>query len=239
MPYRRLPNTNVARMRALKTAVEKNTDLNFNDRVLRPATYEKARAMVRQYETLLVQYQDSYIARTNASKKYVTDLQKARMYVSHFIQVFNLAVVRGEIKRPLKAYYQLDPKEDTMPPLSTEEDLLKWGANIIAGERKRVNEGGVAIFFPSIANVQVYYDIFKDQYTRQQQFKKNNIRIYNDVEKMRVEIDDIILQIWNEVEAYYQQRQDMDAYTRLQRCQEFGLVYYYRNGEPILTPPNE
>ena len=49
MPYRRLPNTNVARLRALKVAVDKALSLEFRDRAIQPATFERARSMVRQY----------------------------------------------------------------------------------------------------------------------------------------------------------------------------------------------
>ena len=232
MPYRRLPNTHVARLRALKIAVDKALSLDFHDRAIQPATFEQARSMVKQYETLLVQYQDSYAARTTANKIYMNNLQKARMYISHFIQVFNLAVIRGEIKRDYKAYYQLDKDDDTVPNLTSEEDILKWGANIIEGEEKRISEGGTAIYFPSIAKVRVYYDIFKEQYISQQQHRRTKDRMSKEVEQIRGKIDTIILDIWNDVEEFYK---DCNPYEKWMKCQEYGLVYYFRKGEEVLT----
>ena len=236
MPYRRLPNTNVARLRALRIAVDKALSLEFHDRAIQPATFERARSMVKQYETLLVQYQDSYVARTTANKTYMANLQRARMYISHFIQVLNLAIIRGEIKRNYKEYYHLEKDDDTVPNLTSEEDVLKWGANIIEGEEKRISEGGTAIYFPSIAKVRVYYDIFKEQYISQQQHRRTNDRIYKDVDQMRDKIDAIILDIWNDVENFFK---DCPPYEKWMKCQEYGLVYYFRKGEEVLTPDAE
>ena len=44
--------------------------------------------------------------------------------------------------------------------------------------------------------------------------------------------NEIILDIWNQVEACFK---DEKPYSRLQKCTQFGLVYYYRKGEKHLT----
>jgi len=45
---------------------------------------------------------------------------------------------------------------------------------------------------------------------------------------LREEADRIILDLWNQVEAYYA---DLPAEIRLKRCRAYGVVYYYRSGE--------
>ena len=42
MPYRRLPNTDNARIKALKTAITKCTDTDFNDIVVSMKTLHRA-----------------------------------------------------------------------------------------------------------------------------------------------------------------------------------------------------
>ena len=49
---------------------------------------------------------------------------------------------------------------------------------------------------------------------------------------MRAKDDELILQIWNEVEG-----KDADVIPneqRLAKCREFGVIYYYRTGEKRL-----
>ena len=69
-----------------------------------------------------------------ANKRYQQIVYNARLYLSHFIQVLNLAVIRGDIKKEYKAYFNLDIDTHVVPDLSTETSLLKWGNSIIEGE---------------------------------------------------------------------------------------------------------
>ena len=57
-------------------------------------------------------------------------------------------------------------------------------------------------------------------------------RVQGDLTALRAEADAIILNIWNLVEAYYQNEL---PYARLQKCKLYGLIYYYRKGEKKLS----
>jgi hypothetical protein len=154
------------------------------------------------------------------------------MYISHFIQVLNLAVIRGEIKRQQKELYKLNPKSNSLPDLTTEEGLLEWGKNIIDGEQQRTAAGGFAIYNPAINKVKVHYEMFKEEYTSHLLHKKTHNRVYEDTENLRKKADEIILSIWDQVEAFYK---DELPYAKLQKCQAYGMIYYYRKGEAKLT----
>ena len=158
------------------------------------------------------------------------------MYISHFIQVLNLAVIRGEIKKEQKALYKLDQQNHILPDLSTEEDLLIWGKNIIEGEQERTRLGGFPIYNPSINKVKVYYDIFQENSINQKMHRKTTNRVYENLEVLRKQADAIILDIWNQVEEYYK---DKLPYARLRSCQDYGVIYYYRTGESRLTPETD
>ena len=54
-----------------------------------------------------------------------------------------------------------------MPDLSTEPALAEWGRKIVDGENKRISQGGIPIYNPTIAKVRVHYDIFMDSYEKQ------------------------------------------------------------------------
>ncbi|MCM1034374.1 MAG: hypothetical protein NC038_01980 [Paludibacter sp.] len=232
MPYRRLPNTDQARLYALRKAVERANQADFTEQVIAYKTRNEAQRILLLFENKVQQYRQSYQTKVSANKQYRHIVQNARMYISHFIQVFNLAVIRGDIKKDLKEMYHLDPNNHVVPDLSSEEDLLRWGQYIIEGETKRVKQGGFPIYNPTISKVQVHYDIFKERQVTQTMHKKTANRSYEEIEELRKQADGIILEVWNQVEQYYQ---SYLPYEKLCACQNYGLVYYYRTGEKKLT----
>ncbi|MBR1928583.1 MAG: hypothetical protein IJ834_02440 [Paludibacteraceae bacterium] len=232
MPYRRLPNTDQARLRALQQAVQRASEADFTEQVLSYKTFNEAQRFLRIYETQVEQYHQTFQSKVSSNKRYKHNVQNARLYISHFIQVLNLAVIRGDIKKEHKELYKLDTTTHILPDLSSEEDLLVWGQNIIEGEMERIKLGGLAINCPNINKVRVYYDIFKEQQITQQLHKTNANRNYEVLEALRREADAIILDIWNQVEQYYQM---CLPYEKLRNCQQYGLIYYYRSNEKRLS----
>ncbi len=232
MPYRRLPNTDQARLTALQTAVQRASEADFTEQVIKYKTLSEAQRFLLQFESLVMQYHDNFNSKVTANKKYRHIVQNARMYISHFIQVLNLSVIRGEIKREQKELYGLDPDNHFVPDLSSEEDLLVWGENIINGEQKRIEMGGFPIYNPTIQKVKVHYDIFKENQVYQNLRKKNTDRVVGDMETMRKQADALILDIWNQVDDHYK---DLLPYDRLCHCKNYGLVYYYRPTEKHLS----
>jgi hypothetical protein len=233
MPYRRLPNTDQARLYALQTAVRRAADADYSNQALSYRTLTNAQRELMHFETMVTQYRDNYRSKVSANKQYRHIVQNARMYISHFIQVLNLAIIRGEIKPEQVAMYGLDLDSRVVPDLTTEQDILLWGQRIIDGEKKRTSMGGFAIYNPPITKVQVYYDIFKEHQVNHTLHKQNTIRVQGDLEGFRKEADELILRIWDEVENHFR---DLLPYERMCRCKEYGVIYYYRKGEKELSP---
>ena len=236
MPYRRLPNTDQARLRALQKALQTASEADYNEQVLTYKIRTEAQRFLMQFETQVIQYHDNFRSKVFANKQYRHIVQNARMYISHFIQVLNLAAIRGEIKPDQIELYKLDPENHIVPDLSSEEDLLVWGQNIIEGEQERTRLGGFPIYNPAINKVKVYYDIFKEQRVSHDLHKKTTNRVWENLDSLRSEADALILEIWNQVEAYYK---DKLPYERLQACQSYGMIYYYRTGEKRITPATD
>jgi len=236
MPYRRLPNTDQSRLTAMQTAVQLASEADFTEQVISYHTLTEAQAFLMQFETMMHQYHENFALRVNSNKQYRHIVSNARMYISHFIQVLNLAVIRGEIKRSQKELYKLNPETNILPDLSSEEDLMVWGQNIIDGEKERIAQGGFPIYNPAINKVKVHYDIFKEQQFNQQVHQKSNTRLNENMQPLREKADAIILKLWNEIEAYYKNEL---PYARLRKCQTYGVIYYYRNGEKKLSPETD
>ena len=97
MPYRRLPNTDQARLKALTMAVKEAGEAKYGELAINYKTLNEASNFLTQFESKLCQYHQTVENRVNAAKQYRHIVANARMYISHFIQVLNLAVIRGEI----------------------------------------------------------------------------------------------------------------------------------------------
>lgn len=236
MPYRRLPNTDQSRLRALQVAIQKEEKTSFNDRIISFKTILDAKSFLPVFEKQQFQYKQTLENQVNANKRYQQIIYNARLFISHFIQVFNLSVIRGDIRKEHKLFYKLDPDVHNVPDLSTEAALLEWGKNIIDGENERVRNGGLPIYNPAIAKVKVHYEIFKEYKTTQRIHQQATARQLEELANLRVKGDAIILEIWNEVEEHFK---DLHPYYKLMKCKEYGLIYYYRKGEEVLTKPSQ
>jgi hypothetical protein len=227
MPYRRLPKTDQARIRALKMAVDSSVENGVFTNVLSHNTYHKAKDFLQKFSAEVAVYkkcvQEQSSKRGNES--YEAALKKARMYVSHFIQVLSMSIMRGEIARSKRAYYSLPVDEDTVPNLFSEASVLEWGQKIIAGEQRRQGEGGVPVYNPTMGRVSVVYEMFKEMYDRQQMLQQRTSEALRNISDMRFEADEIIFEAWAEIEASFS---SLSGEARLRNCARYGVIYYDR-----------
>ena len=229
MPYRRLPNTDQARIRAMEKLLEKVGMISVSEMAVSLNTISKIRGLLNRFRRLSEYYKDCFDNQSKASRKHQENTKLARLYISHFNQVLNLAALRMEIKPAQKNYYGLQPNVHNVPDLISETALMEWGEKIIVGEMKRTSEGGIPIYNPTIAKVKVRYDIFVESNERQKNLQRLTAESLEDVTLMRPQVDELILDAWNQIEDYYKDMPDVDK--RLDLCREYGIVYYYRAGE--------
>ena len=229
MPYRRLPNTDKARLRAMNKALTKGEVLDMFDLAYSQKLLNELKAFLPKFELSLSEYQQSLQRQVNSNKSYQEKLKKARMYVSHYIQAMNMSVMRGEIKASEQEYLGLKAGTKAVPMLNTEKSVLKWGEKVLLGDMARMSAGGTAIYSPSMANVRVHYERFKEAHANQKFLKNNTSRLLTKVTQLRSIGDEIIVKIWNEVEDHF--AHIIEVEKRLDACRDYGLVYYYRKGE--------
>lgn len=228
MPYRRLPNTDTARIRAMKIALQKGQDLPPHKLAFSSKTVVRLLKFLPHFENNIQYYRHSVIVQTTKSKDYNELLRKARIYLTHFIRVMNMAIYRGDLPAETRTFYGMAVNESTVPSLNSENELVSWGKRIIEGEEFRIRKGGNPITNPTIAVVKVRYENFiQALYYHNTQAKKT----FDFIEKnnaLRKEADEIILQIWNEVEKSHS---ELPEETRKIKNEEYGLIYFYRKNE--------
>ncbi|MFA9389388.1 MAG: hypothetical protein ACERKD_06255 [Prolixibacteraceae bacterium] len=228
MPYRRLPNTDRARLRALAkshTRFETTGALNlpYSD-----STLNNLRVLYPNFRNALLNLEAARKNQAVKNKEYQHMYRKAKIYLSHYLQVMNFAILRGELKPTVRAYYTTDRFENHMPVLQTENDLINWGKKIIDGDQARIMKGGSPFYNPSIALVKITYEKFCDAHRFQQNLLATTDRNVKIVADLRKDADELIVQLWNEIEAHYE---NLDDKMRREKAEEFGLVYVLRRKE--------
>ena len=233
MPYRRLPNTDAARVRALKTALEKGKEMPPSKMAYSAKTIVRLQKFLPLFEHTIQLQKQSIASQNKRNKDYSEIAKKARIYLTHFIRVLNMAIYRGDLPAETRAYYGLATNESTVPSLNTENELISWGRRIIEGEEFRLRKGGSPITNPTIAVVKVRFENFIEAYEFHKTLAKKTMDYAERTSDMRKEADSIILDIWNEVEAAYG---SLPEDVRKKECEEYGLVYFYRKNELDRAP---
>jgi hypothetical protein len=226
MPYRRLPTTDRARLRALESAIKK-TERGDNKLVISNAYIEELQLVKTRFNNTLTQYELDVKIQSERNHKYKAALEAARMYVSHFIQVLFLSSERGEINGGLK-FYELEEYNGKVPSLNSEKDILYWGAKIVEGEQKRIQNGGSAIYNPSIALVKIKVETFQDAAIFQKNLRRNTSRSFDKMRTVRKSTNEFISRLWNEIEGNLPSE---EAKIKRQMAEEYGIIYVFRRKE--------
>ena len=95
MPYRRLPKTDAARLRALKTLLDNNDIYVVRNRFLDWKTLNRAQPAYDRLLTANEQFRVSSQAQTRHTAKLERLQRNATIYVSHFVQVLLMSVERA------------------------------------------------------------------------------------------------------------------------------------------------
>jgi hypothetical protein len=230
MPYRRLPNTDAARIRSMKIALEKGKELPPHKMAYSAKMVVHLQKFLPLFEHSIQLQKQAVATQIKKSKDYGEVAKKARVYLTHFIRVMNMAVYRGDLPAETRAYYGLATNESTIPPLSTENELISWGRRIIEGEEFRIRRGASPITNPTIAVVKVRFEKFLEANNYHKTLAKKTLDYSERTGDMRKEADEIILQIWNEVEAAHS---SLPEDMRKKESEEYGLVYFYRKNELV------
>lgn len=228
MPYRRLPNTDRTRVKALKLAYNKGKSIPPFQLAYSQVTFAKVELFINSFESTIAHYKSAYDIKVERGKEYIRLAKRAKLYVSHFIQVLNMAIARGELLPAIREIYGMNVDERRTPSLNTEAELIAWGRKIIDGETKRLQKGQTPISNPTIALVKVQYEQFVEAYNYQKILQQNTQRLLQELNGLRARADNIILDIWNEVEEHYAKLPDVE---RRKRAKEYGVTYVFRKNE--------
>lgn len=236
MPYRRLPNTDKARQRALNRAYDMGRELPPFRLAFSQSTFQRVQSFLPSYEKSMHEARQAYSNQVSKNREYLKVQKKAKMYISHFIQVVNMSIMRGDLPDQERQYFGMRDDLNKVPSLNSESDLIKWGEKLIHGEELRKSKALSPITNPTIAVVRVRYEQFLDAYKFQKTLQRNYQRAQENLANLRKEADDIILNVWNEVEKTFDELPDAE---RRKEAENYGIAYVFRKNEKIPASENQ
>ena len=253
--YRRLPNTDVDRTTAFDIPFDKFTDTPVPLRALTQAEFDAMVAVRTPWKAATdaeAVALNAQLSATNRADELAEELDKL---ISHFIQVFNLAVDRNYFPVAARAFYKLDANSDKTPIINSHADRLTWAQNIITGEAARAaaegpgtpatldsglrldegihmdsNVGGYKpMALPSADEVAAALALYKPAHKAASDAKDAYDRAQEAVKNLRPAADAQIRDQWDAIEYFF--RKEEPASLR-RKAREWGVVYVSRPGEP-------
>ncbi|MFO7879605.1 MAG: hypothetical protein ACQES0_04735 [Bacteroidota bacterium] len=217
MPSRKLPQNDTMRYEAMKMALEVADKQAVGDCAFGRATYDELKAMFSRFEQI---YQS--MEKLKDHQEYLPLQKKARLYITHYLQVMLMAVERGELPENTTEYYGIKPGSWKLPKLQSDKQLIEYGKSLFERDAKRISEGGKYITNPGIAVVKVWFEKYLDAWENHQlQLKKykNNKHF---LEQMRHDANACIKNVWDEVEAAYEH---LRPALKRKAAAKYGVMY--------------
>ena len=88
----------------MKTALKKGKELPPHQLAYSSKTIVRLEKFLPQFEHNIQLYRQSIASQNKKSKDYNEVFKKARIYLTHFIRVMNMAIFRGELPAETRAY---------------------------------------------------------------------------------------------------------------------------------------
>ncbi|MBL7784277.1 MAG: carboxypeptidase-like regulatory domain-containing protein [Chitinophagales bacterium] len=224
MAYRRyFPISNSSRYAAIEVAKRKAAHLAPDeDKPITPATESRLNSVGAQYLAAYEEATTALAKQTKATEAAVTIRGVVKVYISHFVQVFNFGIEREKYPLQDRSFYGLSINSGLVPSLNTESEIVQWGNSIIKGDAERTAMGGAPMANPSTAEFKVVFEEMIQLIQTQSSLKNAYDKAQEKVNGMNEAVDKLILRIWNEINTFYD---DHEAASRRRKAREWGVVF--------------
>ena len=229
---RKLPISNLAREKALNSANTKIQNLPISVQVLTAVLMAALNSLALAYTNAsdAVSIEQAILSSGTVVKNEAVN--QLKMFVSHFIQVFNLGVARGWYLASHRLFYKLDQTGTALPDLGTEADVIIWAQRLISGDAHRIAAGGAAMANPPIADVVAKLTL-AEGLLRSQSTQKDVLDAAQEVlDNLNEEADLNIRQVWDCIEAYFGGESNA---SRRANSREFGVIYVRDSDSFVVT----
>ncbi len=234
MPTRRIPRTDDERSAAMSVCAAKAQNTPLADRLITPAQDNTLNGTLSPWRARRDAIGPALQAQTAATESANTTYTTLVRVISHYIQVINFAIERGVLPASTRSYYQLPVTHAEVPVINTCAQALLWAGHLASGETARVADGGPAMAWPAIAEVNIAATACADAENTQSGAKSGYDIAQEDVAEMRPQVDVLIKDLWDTIE--YNLRADAPPSLR-RKAREWGVVYDGEEEAPAPPAP--
>jgi hypothetical protein len=245
MPFRRIPNTTPAVLRALQKA---------RDQYLATPVVAERAISAAQFAALDTSNATSLLSRftkevseadqAQALQAPLTSVtaQKAaqlQMYVSHFHQALDNGIARGFFQAGARSYYGRDVSNPVLPPMSSYQELAEAAAKVDSGETARATAeaGGYQLMAnPARDEVNDVALEFNGAWAASKAALAKTDTEKEDVQALYPEAQALAEDLADTIEFFH--RKDKVASSRRVKCARWGVVYVFGADETPDPAPN-
>lgn len=225
------PKSNQGRKEALTIAFNKNANITGTNPLTQP-TQNRLNAIYPEYKSKM----ETMLAKKLISMRLMAEKEKQReklaMYCSHFLQVLNLCIKRGEYQPSVRTMYGLAMENEKLPALKLQEQIITVADTIISSEQVRIARGGVPMSRPSADEIEDILVVYKNLVITGSNAKDDLDNAQEDVQRLNKEANAVIKKVWREVEIFYneQPRPSMREHAR-----RWGVIYARKGSKKKVT----
>lgn len=239
MPSRRLPNTTPAVIRTLLTARDKYLATPIAaDRAITAEHFAKLDPAIPASLLNRLLKESTDIELALAAQAPLTTLlnqtgARCTMFASHFHQVLDLGIIRGEFAAGARAFYGRGIHDTTLPDLTSYTAVQTALDAIVRGEANRFSEEGpayIAMSHPSAGECGTLLSGFLNLLRTSETSRQNTDTQREDLQAIYPEAQALAEDLCDTVEFYY--RHDKEPSSRRTKCRRWGVVYLYEPTEP-------
>ena len=171
-------------------------------------------------------------------------IARLALFVSHFHQVYDLGVERGDFTAGARAYYGRDVNATTIPDLSTLDAVIAAAEAIVKGEADRQTAEAAAHKPMAMPSAAAEAAVLTD--ARQKRAAAETAKLGTDTEQGELaalypEAQRLATSILNHIDFHLSERPDLDAPGRRRIARAWGMVYVNDDGtlntdEPTPAP---
>jgi hypothetical protein len=219
MSYRRLPNTDKARLTVLQKLA---ASLNQKEGNFLKEKKEVIIEAKTAFELLVNEREQIILNRIKQNKLKAEQLAMLKLYISHFIQVLNFSIERQELNKGCRSYFGLHINNGNTPSLTTEKLVLKWAKIIVEGEQKRIKAGMKEISHPNYQKIESITKLLTKTLNELHKIEQQYKKLQQSFVKNRKVVDTLIKQLWNKIEQHFSGETNQ---VKKQKSALFGVVY--------------
>ncbi len=227
---RRLPYTNIARLKAINTFKTAYDATPPGTLTLPADIITNLPLMQSDYSTKYYNVEAKEAALTLAQSLEGEDADKLGLIVNHFLQVMRFTVTRsvafedGNWAENDIDYYNLDETGGNMPDINTVEDILVWAGHVVNGEAARKTDKPAAPDMTNPTSLEVNA-LIAPVTARTGAVVAATVALTasrSQLEEQNQDADKFILSSWNFMEANLT---SLDAAARRNVLRQYGVVF--------------